>query len=57
MTRKITYRVTDVAASESEPVGRLRARDSEEHEVTFELPTAWLRGLRRGETITVEIVL
>ena len=53
--RRARYRVTDVAASEATPTGRLVGVDEEGREVSLELPVAWIRGTERGARLVIEL--
>jgi hypothetical protein len=53
--RELRFRVADVAVSEATPTGRVEGYDPQGRRLSIELPTAWLRGVRSDDDITVKI--
>ena len=52
--RRARYRITDVAASEATPTGRVVGVDDQGREVAMEAPVAWIRGAQRGDLLAIE---
>ncbi len=55
--RRAVYRLTDVAAVEETPTGRLVGADDEGREVALEAPVGWIRGAQLGDRLVIEFLI
>lgn len=55
--RRAAYRLTDVAAVEATPTGRLVGVDDEGREVAMEAPVGWILGAQRGDRLVIEFLI